>query len=216
MLQSVSSWIKTPCRTVISGLVASCSQRTFYHTRKKTRSIASETSSRATRTSQGFSDPLLTICFASFWVRREWLFSFGNTASRASLTWGMLQTGLDEGMLQSGLDECLQWYSSLANDIVVHQTQEGFDAQLSASSLDEQERQRQQTRREALQKARDALRLGAALAQERDDRKRSYDDMSDAEQQTLEDYETGRTKKAKQGLTIPRMKRFRCKLELDD
>ena len=93
---------------------------------------------------------------------------------------------LDMGMLQSGLDECLQWYICLANDIVVHQNQEGFDAQVSASSLDEQERQRQQTRREALQKARDALRLGAALAKERDDRKRSYWDMNDAEQQTLE------------------------------
>ena len=123
---------------------------------------------------------------------------------------------LDMGMLQSGLDECLQWYSCLANDIVVHQTQEGFDAQLSASSLDEQERQRQQTRREALQKARDALRLGAALAKERDDRKRSYDDMNDAEQKILEDYETGRTKKAKQRFTTPRMKPFRCKLQIND
>jgi hypothetical protein len=123
---------------------------------------------------------------------------------------------LNMGMLQSGLDECLQWYSCLANDIVVHQTQESFDAQLSASSLDEQERQRQQTRRQALQKARDALRLGAALAKQRDDRKRSYDDMDDAEQKTLEDYETGRTKKAKQDFTTPRMKPFRCKLQIND
>ena len=119
---------------------------------------------------------------------------------------------LDMGMLQSGLDECLKWYSCLANDIVLHQTQEGFDAHLSASSLDEQERQRQQTRREALQKARNALRLGAALAKQRDDNKRSYDDMNDAEQNILEDYETGRTKKAKQSFTTPRMKPFRCKL----
>ena len=123
---------------------------------------------------------------------------------------------LDMGMLQSGLDECLQWYSCLANDIVLHQTQEGFDAQLSASSLDEQERQRQQTRREALQKARDALRLGAALAKERDDRKRSYDDMSDAEQKILESYETGRTKKAKQCSTTPKLKPFRGKLQIND
>ena len=123
---------------------------------------------------------------------------------------------LDMSMLQSGLDECLQWYSCLANEIVVHQTQEGFDAQLSASSLDEQERQRQQTRREALQKARDALRLGAALAKERDDRKRSYDDMNDVEQKTLEDYETGRTKKEKQRSTTPRMKPFRCNLQIKD
>lgn len=123
---------------------------------------------------------------------------------------------LDMGMLQSGLDECLQWYSCLANDIVVHQTQESFDAQLSASSLDEQERQRQQTRREALQKARDALRLGAALAKQRDDGKRSYDDMDDAEQKTLEDYEAGKTKKAKQSFTTPRMKPFRCRLQIND
>ena len=119
-------------------------------------------------------------------------------------------------MLQRGLDECLQWYSCLANDIVAHQTQEGFDAQLSASSLDEQERQRQQTRREALQKARDALRLGAALAKERDDRKRSYDDMNDAEQEILENYETGRSKKAKQRSTTPRLKPFRGKLQIND
>ena len=123
---------------------------------------------------------------------------------------------LDMGILQRGLDECLQWYTCLANNIVVHQTQEGFDAQLSASSLDEQEQQRQQTRREALQKARDALRLGAALAKQRDDRKRSYDDMNDAEQKILEDYETGRTKKAKQRFTTPRMKPFRCKLQIND
>ena len=120
------------------------------------------------------------------------------------------------GMLQSALDECLQWYGCLANDIVVHQTQRSFDAQLSASSLDEQERQRQQTRRQALQKARDALRLGAALAKQRDRRKRSYDDMNDAEQKTLEDYETGRTKKAKQNFSAKRMTPFRCKLQIDE
>ena len=128
----------------------------------------------------------------------------------------MLQSGLDESMLQSGLDECLQWYSFLANDIVGHQIQEGFDAQLSASSLDEQEQQRQQTRREALQEARDALRLGASLAKERDDRKRSYWDMNDTEQKILEDYETGRTKKAKQRSTTPRLKPFRGKLQFND
>ena len=121
---------------------------------------------------------------------------------------------LDMGRLQSGLEECLKWYICLANDIVIHQTQEGFDAQLSASSLDERERQRQQTRREALQKVRDALRLGEALAKERDDHKRSYYEMNDTEQQILEDFETGRTNKQKQDLTTPRMRPFRCRLEI--
>ena len=79
-------------------------------------------------------------------------------------------------MLQRRLDECLQWYVSLANHIAKHQTQEGFAACVAASSLDKQERQRQQSRREALQKARDDERRGAVLVQEREDRKRSYDD----------------------------------------
>ena len=117
------------------------------------------------------------------------------------------------GMLQSGLEECLQWYTSLANEIVVYQNQEGFDVQLSASSLDERERQRQQTRREALQEARDALRRGAALAKQRDDHKRSYDEMDEAEQKILEDFETGKAKKAKQSFTTPRLKPFRCQLQ---
>ena len=114
------------------------------------------------------------------------------------------------GMLRSGLDECLLWYSGLANDIVVYRNQEGFDAQVSAGSLDERDRQQQQTRREALQQALHALRRGANLAKQRDDNKRSYDDMAEAEQKLLEDYDTGKTKKAKQSVTLPKMKPFRC------
>ena len=73
MLQIVLNPTKTKCLCDIGGLVASCSQMIFCHT-------------RSTRTCQGFSDPLLTIFFTTFSVTREWLFSFGNTASRASLT----------------------------------------------------------------------------------------------------------------------------------
>ena len=128
---------------------------------------------------------------------------------RQAHTYG-LSSKFDNGMLQSSLDECLRWYVALANDIVSHQTQEGFDGQRSASSLDREERQRQQTRRQALQKAREAVRLGATLAEQRDGSKRSYDDMDEAEQKTLEDHDTGRTKKAKQGFAIPKMKPFRA------
>ena len=117
---------------------------------------------------------------------------------------------IDMSMLQSSLDECLQWYICLANDIVVHQTQEGFDAQLSASSKDAQERQQQQTRREALQKAKDNLRRGAALARQRDKGKRHFlDDMDEDEQKLLEDYDTGRAKRAKQRETLKELKPFR-------
>ena len=66
-------------------------------------------------------------------------------------------TALDIDMLQSCLADCVGWFTSLANHIVIHQSQEGFNLQLSASSRDPQEKQRQQMRREALQKAKDAL-----------------------------------------------------------
>ena len=56
------------------------------------------------------------------------------------------------------------------------------------------------------------MRLGATLAKQRDRGKRAYDDMDDAEQKMLEDYETGRAKKAKQDFTTPTMQPFRCKL----
>ena len=121
-----------------------------------------------------------------------------------------------KGLLQSSLRDCLKWWVCLANHMVKHRTQEGFDAQVSASSLDKQERERQQTRREALRKAQDALRLGADLAKQRDHGKRSYDDMDDTERQMLEDFETGKTKKSKQEFTTQRMKPFRCKLPIND
>ena len=116
---------------------------------------------------------------------------------------------LDMGMLQSSLDECLRWYISLANDIVVHQTQEGFDAQLSSSSMDEQDRQQQQQRREQLQKAQDALRLGATLAKERDAGKRTFFEMNAIEQPILEDYDSGRAKKRCIALQLTELKPFR-------
>ena len=50
---------------------------------------------------------------------------------------------LDMGMLQSSLDECIWWYISLANHFDTNQSQGGFDTHVSASSSDEQDRQRQ-------------------------------------------------------------------------
>ena len=140
---------------------------------------------------------------------RIWQFGIPSIADRALPLRRGARRKIDMSMLQSSLNECLQWYISLANDIVVHKAQEGFDAQLAASSKDAQERQQQQTRREALKKAQDALRRGAALASQRDKGKRSYDDMDDDEQQLLEEYDTGRTKRARQTKTLPKLKPFR-------
>ena len=59
------------------------------------------------------------------------------------------------------------------------------------------------------QKAQDALRRGAALASQRDKGKRSNDDMDEDEQKLLEDYDTGRAKRAKQKETLKELKPFR-------
>ena len=104
---------------------------------------------------------------------------------------------VDVRLLQSSMDECIRWYVSLANDIADYQAQEGYTSQLAASSLDQEEQQRQRRRREALRIARDAMRLDTSLAMQRDNSKRSYNDMDDTEQQIPEDYETGRTKRVK-------------------
>ena len=81
--------------------------------------------------------------------------------------------------------------------------------------MGEQERQRQQKRREALQEAQSALRLGKTLAKQRDKGKRSLDDMVEYEQKMLKDYDTGYAKRAKQANMIDKtaMKPFRCQLD---
>ena len=51
---------------------------------------------------------------------------------------------------------------------------------------------------------------------QRDDRKRSYGNMHYFEQKILDDFDTGKSKKAKQGFTQPEMKPFRCKMQIND
>ena len=136
--------MKTKCLCVIGGLVAYSSQMTFCHTSGETKGIGSETTSRATRTCQRFSDPLLTLLRKFLGDKkvafRIWQHGIPSIADLPVVYRRRVDSKvLDMAMLQSGLDECLKWYSCLANDIVLHQTQEGFDAHLSASSLDEQE-----------------------------------------------------------------------------
>ena len=82
--------------------------------------------------------------------------------------------------------------------------------------MHKEERQQQQSRRAALQKARQDERRGALLVQERENHKRSFDEMNTDEQTILEDFETGRTKRAKTRATTPKLNPFRCKLEIND
>ena len=56
------------------------------------------------------------------------------------------------------------------------------------------------------------MRLGEALARQRDKGKRKFEDMDEDEQKILEDYDTGRAKRAKEENTITKMKPFRGQL----
>jgi hypothetical protein len=91
------------------------------------------------------------------------------------------------------MDECLNWFAVLAASIVAYESQPGLDIQHSLGSVvpDEQ----QQKCREALQRAVDALRSGEALVEQRDHKKRKYDDTHPAEQIAIENYETGRAQR---------------------
>ena len=80
-------------------------------------------------------------------------------------------------MLQSMLSECLHWYICLVKDMVVGEL------------LDEQKRHKKMRRWEALDKARDALCLGADLAKERDHGKRSHDKMDDDQREILDGFD---------------------------
>ena len=62
----------------------------------------------------------------------------------------------------------------------------------------------------------DVVNVHAALAKQRDDGKRFYDDMHHVDQKILDDFDTGKSKKAKQDCTTPKMKPFRCKLQIHD
>ena len=123
---------------------------------------------------------------------------------------------LDKCMLQSSMVEFLQWYLGLANDIATHHTQENFHAQLAASSREAEQRTLQRRRREARRKAQLNMRFGRKLAKQRDDNKRSYTDMHKWEQKVLEDYDTGKSNKARRNLVTPQLKKFRCNSQLND
>jgi hypothetical protein len=117
---------------------------------------------------------------------------------------------VDARMLQSSMDECLHWFAVLATSIVAYESQPGLDIQHSLGSGVPDEQQKK--RREALQRAVEALRSSEAHVEQRDHKKRKYDDMHHAEQSAIENYETGRAQRIKDGHTIKPLKKFRSTL----
>jgi hypothetical protein len=127
-----------------------------------------------------------------------------------SITDGCYSKEVDTCMLQSSMEEGLHWYAALATSIVTHESQSGFHTQQSLGSIHPDEQQ--ERRRETLQRAREALRKGKALVEERDRKKRKYDDMRCSEQRALEDYETGKAQRSVDVHTVKPLKTFRSTL----
>jgi len=110
-------------------------------------------------------------------------------------------------MLQSTMDDALRWYAALARSIVQYEARPELEVrrELGAKKKGAQ----QQMRRKALQAANRAMRQGRTLLQRRDSGKRTWDDMSPQEQETLERYETGKTKKEREKHLLKDRQTFR-------
>ena len=117
---------------------------------------------------------------------------------------------VDERVLQSRMDECLTWFSNLAKDLMEHGTQTGFKEQVDLGAKpDGKTKAARERRREAWATARQHLRRAKQLAGKRDSGKRKWDDMSQTEQEMLEDFDTGKLKKAADEHQVKRLKPFR-------
>ena len=82
----------------------------------------------------------------------------------------------------------MTWHVSLLQSLLEHQQHPDVIMARRLSDLDQKEWQRQ--RRLSKMKAKERMNHGAFLVEQRDSPKRKFDDMSTAEQQILEDFET--------------------------
>ena len=86
----------------------------------------------------------------------------------------------------------MTWHVSLLQSLLEHQQHPDVIMARRLSDLDQKEWQRQ--RRLSKMKAKERMNHGASLVEQRDSGKRKFDDMSTAEQQILEDFDTLRGK----------------------
>ena len=98
-----------------------------------------------------------------------------------------------KAMLQNMLEELMAWHASLLQSILERQNHPDMANERKLAALDQKMWQRH--RRERKSEAKQQMVQGRRLVKERDSRKRNFEDMSAAEQQLLEDFETGRSAK---------------------
>ena len=108
------------------------------------------------------------------------------------------------------LEEFMTWHASLLQSILEHQTHTDMTTARRLSDLDQ--KQWQQRRRQTKWEAKQKIQRGTFLAEQRDNGKRKFDDMSATEQQLLEDFETQKSRKQYEEARVKRPKYFHGKM----
>ena len=117
---------------------------------------------------------------------------------------------LDNKLLDQMLEEGMHWYASLLHSILERENHPDMADARKLGTLDQHawRQQRQEIKRQAKQR----MAQGKSLAKVRDDKKRSYFDMSATEQQILEDYDTRKSRKVHDEACVQRLPPFRGSL----
>ena len=115
-----------------------------------------------------------------------------------------------KAMLQNMLEELMTWHASLLHSLLDHESHPDMANARKLASLDE--RLWQQERREKQAQAREAMVQGQRLVEERDSKKRTYQEMSATEQQLLEDFETNKSRRRYAEARAARLPSFRGKM----
>jgi hypothetical protein len=118
--------------------------------------------------------------------------------------------GMTKEMLQSIIEEGMEWYASLIQSLMEHESRSDLDTRRQLSDL--RKSPLQDIRRKALQRCNQLKQQGKLLATARDSLKRKFEDMSPTEQIVLEDYETGKTEKHRRAYVVAPDKPFRGEL----
>ena len=105
------------------------------------------------------------------------------------------------------LEDFMTWHASLLQSILEHQDHPDMTTARRLSDLDQ--KQWQQRRRQTKLEAKQQVQCGIFLAEQR---KRQFEDMSAAEQQLLEDFETQKSSKQYEEARVKRPRSFHGKM----
>ena len=121
-----------------------------------------------------------------------------------------LKGKINKALLQNMLEEFMTWHASLLQSILEHQDHPDMTTARRLSDLDQ--KQWQQRRRQTKLEAKQQVQRGTFLAEQRDNGKRQFEDMSVAEQQLLEDFETQKSSKQYEEARVKRPNYFHGKM----